>query len=235
MISTIIISDLHIGERVNKKRKKAFLETFKKYDRIILNGDFLDDFWDYSKTMDSKWKPVFELLKTKETIYLFGNHDRDSAALRNATANFIDSYHDEYLLAVADKELVIRHGHRIYPRPDGVIYNNPKNILQKFIKWVVKRIWSVLYPVILITRFSIEKYPKTLAYLQRWFVKPQNQRMKKYAKKNLEPHQILVCGHSHFAEFTPEKQFINEGANSYNRIEYLSIRDEKMELVVKKL
>lgn len=235
MKSTIIISDLHIGEKVNKKRKRAFLETFRHYDRIILNGDFLDDYWDYSKTRNSGWGPVFEALKSKEVIYIFGNHDRDSIELRQATDDFITSYHDEYLLPVNEYELVIRHGHRIYPRPDKILYTPAKSIFQKIFKGIVKIIWRLLYPIILITRFSIEKYPKTLAYLQRSFVKPQNKRMKKYAQENLEPHQILVCGHSHFAEFSPQEQFINEGANSYNRIEYLSIRDGNLQLVVKKL
>lgn len=235
MKSTIILSDLHIGEKVNKKRKRAFLETFRNYDRIILNGDFLDDFWDYSKTRQSGWSPVFELLKQKEVIYIFGNHDRDSIELRQATSDFITSYHEEYFLPVSDKELVIQHGHYIYPRPDGILYNNSRNIFVRLAKWLVKGIWSIVYPIILITRFSIEKYPRTLAYLQRSFVKPQNERMKRFAKENLAPHQILVCGHSHFAEDARDEQFINEGANSYNRIEYLSIRDEKMKLVVKKL
>lgn len=235
MISTIVISDLHIGEKVNKKRKRAFLETFRHYDRIILNGDFLDDFWDYSKTRQSAWSPVFEALKSKEVIYIFGNHDRDSVELRQATSDFITSYHDQYILPVNEYELVIRHGHRIYPRPDGILYNPARNIFTKLLKWFAKLVWRLLYPIILITRFSIEKYPRTLAYLQRSFVKPQNKRMKKYAQEHLKDNQILVCGHSHFAEFSPEEQFINDGANSYNRIEYLSIRDGHMKLVVKKL
>ena len=235
MISTIILSDLHLGEKVNKQRKQAFLEAFRNYDRVILNGDFLDDFWDYSKTRESGWSPIFEILKSKEVIYIFGNHDRDSIELRKETKDFINSYHEEYVLPVGEKELVIQHGHHIYPRPDGILYSSPQTILGKLSKWFVKSIWQILYPIVLITRFFIEKYPKTLAYLQRSFVKPQNERMKRYAKQNLKPHQILVCGHSHFAEFAPEKQFINEGANSYNRIEYLSIREGKMKLVVKKL
>ncbi|MCI5051308.1 MAG: metallophosphoesterase family protein [Candidatus Pacebacteria bacterium] len=235
MKSTIILSDLHLGERVNKKRKRAFLEAFRNYDRIILNGDFLDDYWDYFKTRNSGWSPVFEFLKSKEVIYVFGNHDRDSVELRQATDDFVDTYCDECFLPVGEHELVIRHGHRIYPRPDTILYTPANNIFQKILKWFVKGIWKIIYPIILITRFSIEKYPKTLAYLQRWFVKPQNRRMKAYAKENLEPHQILVCGHSHYAQDLRDEQFINEGANSYNRIEYLSIRGDEMKLVVKKL
>lgn len=235
MTSTIILSDLHIGDNIHEKRLKAFLEIIETFDRVILNGDFLDDLWPYKKTIKSEWAQLFELLKTKEVIYLFGNHDRDTTDLREATAYFIDTYADTYKLAVTDKELVIMHGHTIYPRPDGIIYEKKATRFGKFIQKIVRILWYTMYPFVLTIRFFIEKNPGTLAKIQRNVVKVQNDRMKIYAKENLKDNQILVCGHSHLAEFSPELQFINEGANSYERVEYLSIRDGKMELVIKKL
>lgn len=235
MTSTLIFSDLHLGNNIHAQRLAAFLEVCDSFDRIILNGDFLDDFWDYNATTQTAWKPLFDLLKTKEVIYLFGNHDRDTKELRDATADFIDVYADTYCQIVGDKELVIMHGHSIYPRLDRLLYAKKSTLSGRTYQQYMKKIWKIVYPIMLRIRFFIEEYPKTLARLQRPVVKPQNERMKKYAEEHLEPHQILVCGHSHFAEFTPEEQFINCGANSYGRIEYISIIDDKMKLVVKEV
>ncbi|MFT7328066.1 MAG: putative phosphodiesterase [Crocinitomicaceae bacterium] len=235
MNSTIILSDLHIGDNIHFKRLAAFLEIFENFDRIILNGDFLDDLWSYDKTVTSEWSSLFDLLKRKEVIYLFGNHDRDTPELRAATSDFIDVYADTYNIPVGNLELVIKHGHTIYPRPDGILYEKKKTTFGKWIQKTVKILWYSVYPFVLTFRFLIEKNQGTLSKIQRNVVKVQNDRMKEYAKKHLEPHQILVCGHSHLSEFSPELQFINAGANSYERVEYLSIRDEKMELVTREL
>jgi predicted phosphodiesterase len=234
MKSTLILSDTHFGEDFFEHRFLAIKELFLSYDRVILNGDFLDDFWEYKKTIQSSWSELFDILKTKEIIYLFGNHDIDSAELRAATSDFITMYADEYRLKVADRELVIMHGHSIYPRLGGILYEEQLTIFKKFLQKSFKIMEQVLYPLILIARLFIERHKK-LVKLQRPIIIKQNNQMKQYAQDNLEPHQILVCGHSHLAEDSRDKQFINTGANCYDRLEYLSIRNEKIELIRKEL
>jgi len=235
MISTIILSDLHLGSNnIHHGRLHAFLEIIETFDRVILNGDFLDDHWDYEKTMVSEWKPLFDLLKTKETIYLFGNHDVDSISLRSATKEIINEYAETYHVLVHDRELIIMHGHTVYPRLGGILYKPQKSWWRKILQKVLKVVSYIVYPIILIVRFFIERHPQ-LVKLQRPLIAKQNEVMKQYAKGNLEPDQILVCGHSHLAEFSPEQQFINEGANAYERVEYLSIRDNNIELVIHEL
>lgn len=235
MKSTIIFSDHHLGNNIHHKRLARFMSVCKKFDRIVLNGDFLDDFWKFKETLASDWKPFFELLKHKEVIYLFGNHDRDSQDLRAATSEIIDYYADTYYLPVGDHELVIRHGHRIYPRPDDIFYKEKNTQSGKVSQKTIRKIWRFIYPIMLAIRYFIERFPKTLARLQRPIVKPQNERMKKYAQDHLESHQILVCGHSHYAEFSPDQQFINCGANSYGRVEYLSVINDTLKLEIKKV
>ncbi len=236
MTSTIILSDLHLGStNIHTERLAMFLEVIAGFDRVILNGDFLDDLWEYKKTIQSAWSPLFELLKTKDVIYVFGNHDPETPALIEATSAFISEYYHTYYLPVADKELVIMHGQTIYPRPVDQLYRQRKNWYGKIFNRIVRVLWYSFYPVILTVRFFIEKKQGNLAKIQRNVIKLQNDKMRGYAKEHLKPHQILVCGHSHLPEFSPELQFINEGANSYERVEYLSIRDEKMELVIREL
>ncbi len=230
MNSTLILSDTHIGSVFFEKRCRALCDLISKFDQIILNGDFLDDFWDYEKTIHSSWFELFTILKDKKVIYLFGNHDRDTDEIRRATEDFVDIYSDSYSISVADKELYIMHGHTIYPRPDGILYEEQKTSMGKIMQKIARSIWRWLYPLILKIRFIIEQYPKTLAKLQRPIIQHQNERMKEYAKKHLLPHQILVCGHSHYREDAREEQFINTGANCYERLEYVSIIDAEIKL-----
>lgn len=229
MLSTLILSDTHIGEKFFTERFQALFQLFEKYDQIILNGDFLDDFWEYEKTITSQWRPLFELLKTKKVIYLFGNHDIDSVALRDATSNFITEYANEYYLPVGEKELVIMHGHTIYPRLGGLLYEEQLTTGRKIAQKIMRLLAHVLYPVVLIVRFFIEQH-SSLVKLQRPIIMRQNNQMKQYAKNNLASHQILVCGHSHLIEDAQQTNFINIGANCYERLEYLSIIDDSLEL-----
>lgn len=231
MLSTLILSDTHIGEKFVTERFEALIKLFEKYDQIILNGDFLDDFWEYKKIVTSQWRPLFELLKTKKVIYLFGNHDIDSTELRDVTHDFITEYADEYYLSVGGKELVIMHGHTIYPRLDGILYEEQITIGRKITQKIMRLLANVLYPLVLIVRFFIEQHP-SLVKLQRPIIIKQNNQMKQYARDNLEAHQILVCGHSHLREDSQDKKFINIGANCYERLEYLSIIDDSFELKI---
>lgn len=235
MYSTMILSDLHLGEKFNKKRLHAFLDIMQNFDQIILNGDVLDDFWDYQETIKSSWEPLFDLLSRKKVIYLFGNHDRDSLALRKSTESFVDVYANSYQLSVGERELIIMHGDAIYPRPDGILYQEKTTFFGILAQKTAQVLWKIVYPIFLIVRLFIEKYPNSLAKIQRPFVRPQNRAMIEYAQTKLESHQILVCGHSHFAQFSPDEQFINSGANLYDRIEYLAVENGELSLVVKKI
>lgn len=229
MNSTLILSDTHIGEVFVQKRCQALIALVQQYDRIVLNGDFLDDLWEYSKTVQSQWKPFFESLKDKYVIYLFGNHDRDTESLRTVTADFVSEYADTYSIFVGDKELVVMHGHTIYPRPDGVLYNEKKTRIGKLMQGVARTIWYGLYRVLLWIRLRIER-SGVLRRWQRPVIIQQNNRMKKYAQQHLKQDQILVCGHSHLLEDARDERFINVGANCYDRLEYLSIIDGNMEV-----
>lgn len=234
MNSTLILSDTHIGEVFAQKRCQALIELVQQYQRIILNGDFLDDMWDYSRTTQSQWKPFFETLKNTYVIYLFGNHDRDTESLRAATAGFVDEYADEYCISVGEKELVVMHGHTIYPRPDGILYQEKKTWFGRFFQVIARNVWYGVYRIVLWVRLHIER-SSLLRRWQRPIIIRQNNRMKKYAQQHLEPHQILICGHSHLSEDARDEQFINIGANCYDRLEYLEVKDTALNLVTQTL
>ncbi len=55
--------------------------------------------------------------------------------------------------------------------------------------------------------------------------------MKKYAAKNLEKNEILVTGHTHCAEFSPEKKYINNGLIRHGVGQYLLVENDTMRLI----
>ncbi len=229
MKSTIVLSDLHLGGVISEKRKRALLKLFHEHDVIIFNGDFLDDFWDYRATVRNN-SVLFEALKSKYIVYIFGNHDRDTSELRAATDFFVNEYTDEYSVFALDHEYKIQHGHAIYPRPDEILYKTPTNIFQKMKQICAQGIWKVLYPVILWIRYRLEVFALTRA-LHRSIVARQNIIMRNFAEKNMKENQVLLCGHSHFQQDFFDQKFINTGANAYSRLEYLIISSDGYRLV----
>lgn len=70
MNRVLVISDLHLSHRV-QKRKLAFLKKLvSEYDQVIINGDFWDNwFTTFDKFINSKWQELFPLLKENNCIY----------------------------------------------------------------------------------------------------------------------------------------------------------------------
>jgi UDP-2,3-diacylglucosamine pyrophosphatase LpxH len=58
-----------------------------------------------------------------------------------------------------------------------------------------------------------------------------NRELESWAANKLPKNTILVCGHSHLAEYKPEKQFIDLGAHTDSLRIYLLINDDKMDLL----
>ena len=73
-MKTIIFSDTHIGKRCDRRRFEYLKKIISDADRVIINGDFRDHVVKSDKFMNSKWKELFPLLKSKKTIFIYGNH-----------------------------------------------------------------------------------------------------------------------------------------------------------------
>jgi UDP-2,3-diacylglucosamine pyrophosphatase LpxH len=82
MRKTLIVSDIHLGCKFNNKER--FLELLKseKFDRLIINGDFVDG-WrikrngpkHLDKTDLKIFKKILVIAKHKDVILIKGNHD----------------------------------------------------------------------------------------------------------------------------------------------------------------
>lgn len=218
-MKTLIISDTHFTKKFYQKRFNKLVELINSVDKVIINGDFWDsDHITFDQFVNSKWKNLFPLLKSKNTVYIFGNHDeKDLTDDRVNLFSKEQSY--DYKLEINDgKVLYITHGHRVV----GYI-----NFIHKIVhkSRLLSRFTGIFINTLI--QFSNGKYLK--AY------KKMNNDMASWAKNNLKPNEILVCGHSHLNQFTPEKQFIDLGHSSLGFFEYIIIDQGKMKIYKEKL
>lgn len=226
MKKTIIISDLHLNIFVNKKHFQTLKSVFDSADKIILNGDIFDDYWDYQKVA-KKWQELLDILKKKEVVYIFGNHDLKSKKLLQVINTFADTFVENYKLQVKEKELIIMHGHTISPSLDKFLYREPKDVFAHLKRFCVFLLWKFFYPLRFLFMSLGGFFGKLFVRLES---KKQHNLLKEYARNFLEKDQILVCGHSHYAEFNPEQHFINLGASCYENISYLLIENDECKL-----
>jgi UDP-2,3-diacylglucosamine pyrophosphatase LpxH len=176
---------------------------------VIINGDFWDGYKiSFDKFVNSKWAELFPLLKQKHTIYIWGNHDSPDR-VDNRVSWFSDMHVPNYALRVNGYELVIEHGHRLDPI-FGV--SHPPRILKPI---------NYGYMGIEGASMRINHRLGKFFFLNKSFV---NLLHKRYARKHMLPHQILVCGHSHRPAYSLENKYINLG-DVYNHVASYAIVD----------
>lgn len=212
-MKTIIFSDTHLTHIFDEKRYKYLRDIISTADQVIINGDF----WDYYQTtfnlfIDSKWNHLFPLLKRKNTIYLYGNHD-DISLCNDKVKLFSTKQNRKTHLKVGDKKLIVTHGDIFAPGPDIFREEQP---------YLVEK-GSQLFT-------SFEKVGRAMLGEYFAFGRVTNVKTKQYASRFLDDDEILVCGHSHNWEFAPEHNYINLGIIDFGVGQYLEIKDDKMEM-----
>ncbi|KUK82735.1 MAG: Metallo-dependent phosphatase, partial [Microgenomates bacterium 39_6] len=76
-MKTLIFSDTHLTDRLDPKKMAFLKKIINKADQVIINGDFWDGaFISFDQFLSSPWQELFSLLKKKQTIYIYGNHDK---------------------------------------------------------------------------------------------------------------------------------------------------------------
>jgi predicted phosphodiesterase len=217
-MKALIISDLHLLSTSFSQAKYNYLnKLFSSVDEIFINGDlwcvYTEDFADFLK---SPWAGLFPLMKSKHTVYVTGNHDSmrymDSQALL-----FCDKYVDEYKVKLGQYTYVLKHGHQLLPyhynmSPDYVALGRKTGEF-KFSYFIQK--WYLKI-------FGVDAV--------KTFVAKQNKSFRKYAR-TLNADEILVCGHSHWAEFDLPAHFINTGFVDNTYASYLLVEDGEPRLV----
>ncbi len=195
-MKTLIISDTHLTHNFDSGKFHYLRSLISHYDRVVINGDFWDGYeTTFNRFISSRWNELFPLLLEKNTIYLYGNHDKKRWTPRPEL--FSVEQFDRYFIPIGKYELMIEHGHRIAPSFD-ITYPRLSYVLSAFFSS---------------RRFQFGKLMEG----------EKNMQMKHFAKKNLSPNQVLVCGHSHIAENNKKQKFMNTGMIDYGVASYLSV------------
>lgn len=213
-MKTVVFSDTHLTHHFRPAKYARLKRIIESGDRVIINGDLWDsELTTFDKFVTSEWQQLFPLLLSKNTIYLYGNHDEEKDCDSRVSLFSVQQGYS-YELEVGDKVLHIEHGHRIVSDLN-IIHTAVKKL--RILSYLYRGITTILVP--LTNRAFLKIYGKMNKELEIW------------AANNLPKNTILVCGHSHLAEYAPEKQFIDLGAHTDSLRSYLLIEDDKMDLL----
>lgn len=205
-MNILVFSDTHLNLPFEEKKFNFLTDIIKKADKVIINGDFWEGYFiHFREFIDSPWKNLFTLLKQKQTVYIFGNHDRKRFSTKEIAA-FSDLQTDKYKLEFKDKTYIFEHGNRIVPLENGdVAVAGKPNLMTQIAD-------------------QIEKYIiKTGGALYQKGLLHYNKQIKDNIKLELKENEYFVCGHTHCAEVDNKNRFINTGIIKHGLAQYMFI------------
>jgi len=218
-METIAISDTHLTKDFDERKYNFLKKLFEGCDQLIVNGDF----WSfYSCTFDefvaSKWEKLFPLMHSKNTLYIYGNHDKREymdkrVNLFSTKQKIRDTYSQGYF------KYHLEHGHLFFKHQS---ISNPQyiklNRLLKIDSLVRHPIDHFLYKT-----FGV----KTMS----GFLKKMNNQIKQEQKNTIPTSQILVTGHTHVPEIDKNNKFVNTGFIDHGLAWYLKITNTNYKLI----
>jgi predicted phosphodiesterase len=204
-----VFSDTHLYLPFDQKKYNFLKKVINSSDRVIINGDFFDDYMiTFDNFMNSPWKQLFPLLKKKKTVYVFGNHDQKKYTDKRLSL-FSIKQTDKYLLKTKSRTFIFVHGHQFRQTADLFLANA--------IKPVVSFVVSIAHITrqLMVTLFGRKFLELRFGY--------RNGAIKKEATATIKDNEFIVIGHNHWAEVDEKNHFASCGAILYGFAQYLTI------------
>uniref|UniRef100_A0A831YQ97 Calcineurin-like phosphoesterase domain-containing protein n=1 Tax=candidate division WWE3 bacterium TaxID=2053526 RepID=A0A831YQ97_UNCKA len=204
----VAFSDAHLTPRFDQKKFNYLFNLIKGADRVVIVGDWWDGHrCSFDQFVRSRWQDLFPLLKSKGTIYIYGNHDlREWCDAR--VEQFSIRQTDELDLEFGTFKLHFEHGHRIAP---DLITQNPELLRIPYLGFA-----DHFFLEVFLTGLFGERW---INYRSRSCVQLLKSRAREFAAVG----RWLICGHSHVAELDPAIKYVNCGFVGSGRIQYLHI------------
>jgi len=218
---TLVISDTHLG-KYDRKKNLFLRNLIKDYDKVIINGDFWDNWGtSFKDFINSDYRDLFKLLKSKETIYIYGNHDYRAEKQKKLANIFSDTQGIEYNAIIGGKNFHFEHGHRFFYNQKKVIFINYYYIIDK-----IPLLGPLVYAITQLIYYLFPgKVSKNKISIKR------NQYIKERKPKNI----YYVVSHTHIPEMDKEKKFINTGCIMGRFASYLVIDNDGEPELIRKL
>ncbi len=205
-MSIVVISDTHLTKKFSQKKFDKLKSIISGSDQVVLNGDFWDGYQtDFDSFYNSKWSALFPILKSKKTIYIFGNHDKKEFS-DERIQNFCDVATSEFTVQTEKYKFRFEHGHeRVWKVDRKLGLNRPP-------KWL--SIGSDKAQSILLRSFGLKAYC--------WMFGKMNAALKKSVRKSghHSPDTFHFFGHVHIAELDLKNNFVNTGVFNHGHAQY---------------
>jgi predicted phosphodiesterase len=208
MIEILVVSDIHLGTSVSQKEK--VLEVLSlDFNTLLINGDLFDNY-SFKRYDKRDWKilgKIRKLSKTHNVILVKGNHDSNAEFLSAITGMELL---ENYTTTINNKRFFFEHGDKY----DHWIKHRP------FLTWF----FTGLY-------YWIQKFDRThktsrfLKRLSKSWIEAKDIVCKKFVEKYGKKHDVLLAGHTHYAEIRKIDSctYINSGSFCEHRCSYVEI------------
>lgn len=217
MKRTLVISDLHLNYNYDPELSHYIVNLVRSVDQVIINGDFWDHYiCSFDEFIASEWNQLFPLFREKNTVYIYGNHDK-AKFMDDRVSFFSTKQADIYTLTSNDKKFVIEHGHRIAPEMDDrhpTLTRLFNRFYPRFYFYMLKDLW--------VTRF-----------LHRKLIEPTQEKndikiQKQVSRLNDDSVTGYIFGHTHIFDESYTPKYINSGYFFAGEAHYLIIEDGKV-------
>jgi predicted phosphodiesterase len=208
-MSILVVSDTHLTDRFEPKKYAKLRDLIDKSDRVVLNGDFWDGYQiEFDRFYHSQWKSLFPLLKSKKTIYIFGNHDKKEFSDKRIY-DFCDTACDKSSIDYGGKKFFFEHGDaRVWKVDRSLGINRPNHLLNAVTEFIQEMAIKILGLWAFVAVFG-----------------KMNEVIKKVSVQKCEGKRDCVCffGHIHVAEIDLDNNFVNTGIFNYGYAQYATI------------
>ncbi|MBP7740716.1 metallophosphoesterase family protein [Candidatus Woesebacteria bacterium] len=214
----LIFSDSHLTHKFDKELFDYISKLVKNVDQVIINGDFWDAYLtSYKKFTNSKWNELFPILKKKNTIYVFGNHDKKK--FMNGKHDLFSIHQaDDYEFKSGNRDFYITHGHLISPTYDNILFfRNPM-----FVRF--------LYRIFVFLTRKVKVFAKLFNPVEKKKNHKKLEILKEYSDKKKIGGQFFIFGHSHVPMLNISDNFISLGTMQGKMGGYCIIDDGKIDL-----
>jgi UDP-2,3-diacylglucosamine pyrophosphatase LpxH len=209
-MNTLVFSDTHLG-KYDKEIDFFLKDLVKNFDRIIINGDFYDSWLiDFERFVNSEYKELIEILKNKETIYIYGNHDQKEDIDLDLLKTFTKYQGKEYDLKIGNRLYHIEHGDRFIDRMNNPFYK----FYYKFLDIIPKFLRNPFYKI---SFLGYKLFPQKIGENR------VGMKRNKYIKEIKPKNTFYILGDTHVAEVDMSKKYINNGCIIHDLKTYLVI------------
>jgi predicted phosphodiesterase len=218
-MNILVFSDTHLYLPFNQKKFNYLKRIISKSDQVIINGDFFDAYMiKFEDFIKSEWNKLFPLLKSKKTIYIYGNHDQKKFSDQNVCL-FSNKQTYRLELKISDKNLIFEHGQNLRKTPDLFI-----DFTKPYLTWLFSSTHQLHY-------FLTTVFRKNFLNIRYGWT---NRKSKTGIKKQYKPkkNDFYVIGHNHFGEVDEKNRFACSGINHYGFGQYLTIDSISAQIIL---